>query len=95
MCGTTTNIPLASEADVAPIVIQPKQVSQLMWQIKCPCCEATTNFRDSSFGGITKCRNCGFRINLPSSPSAAQGNGCISVVIAAVVIALMSLGRLV
>ncbi len=95
MCSAVMLIPIVSEADVTATRIQPRQVSQSMWQISCPRCKGTTNFRDSSWGGKTKCRNCGFKMHLPSSPNAAGGSGCLGVVLAAVTIALWAVAKLV
>jgi hypothetical protein len=95
MCSAVMLIPFASEKDIAAIRIKPRQISHFMWQISCPRCKGTTNFRDSSWGGKTKCRNCGFKMNLPASPNASSGSGCLGVVFAVVAVALLAIGRLV
>jgi DNA-directed RNA polymerase subunit RPC12/RpoP len=90
MCSAIMAIPFGSEAGVEAIGIEPRRVSDSMWQIKCPRCKRTTNFRDSSWGGQTKCRNCGFKMTLPGSPDAGANAGCLGVVIAAIAMAAVS-----
>jgi predicted RNA-binding Zn-ribbon protein involved in translation (DUF1610 family) len=94
MCSDVMVIPVMSESDVAPIRVKPRQVSQSMWQIKCPRCGQTTNFRDSTWGGQAKCRNCGFKMNLPLSPNASQDGGCLGVALVFLAVALVGIARL-
>ena len=95
MCGSVMVSPLVSQADVSPIKVKAHQLSESMWQISCPRCEGTTNFRSSSWGGTTKCTTCGFKINLPKSPVYSQGSGCLCVMITVVAVTLLAIGRLI
>ncbi len=90
MCSAVTVIPFVSESGVRGIGIEPRRVSDSMWQINCPRCLRATNFRDSSWGGHTKCSNCGFKMTLPGSPDTVANAGCLGVVIAAVAMAAVS-----
>lgn len=79
MCKDEYTVPTASEPDATPLQIQATQVGKSTFQIKCPKCGGTHNFRGSSLGGVTKCRNCGFKINLPDT---IKQKGCLGILVA-------------
>lgn len=51
-----------------------RQISASTYQIICPKCGGTTNFRASTIGGTTRCRNCGLAIFV--SVHIPKGLGC-------------------
>ena len=59
-----------------------RQISDSTYQVVCPACGGTTNFRDTSIGGTTKCRNCCVKIflNLTNGSNAASpGFSCLGI----------------
>lgn len=65
------------DTERAPIRVTVTRVSKSTYQMVCPSCGGTTNFRESTLGGVTKCRNCGFKIELPSSLPSSRSSGCL------------------
>jgi ribosomal protein L37AE/L43A len=80
-CKAVAVVPAETDPNVRPLQIQVTKVSKSTYQLVCPCCEGTTNFRESTLGGITKCRNCGFKIKHPTSIPSSSSRGCMVLVL--------------
>ena len=73
-CKAPVMVPAVSDPDVKPLQISATKISKSTYQVVCPCCRTAIRFRESTLGGATKCRNCGFKITLPTSiPSTSRG----------------------
>jgi DNA-directed RNA polymerase subunit RPC12/RpoP len=84
MCNAANVVPAESDPEVKPIHLQATRVNKSTWQIVCPKCKGTHNFRESSLGSFTKCRNCGYRFRLPDAIQIEGGraSGCLGAVLA-------------
>lgn len=91
-CSEVTTIPERSDMSVKAVRIEGRQISASTFQIDCPRCGGTTNFRESSLGSSKKCRNCGFKMQLPRQ-IIASGKGCLVVAVFLVAMALVVLSR--
>ncbi len=65
MCGGIVVVPEASDPDATPIKVEATPIGMFTYQLECPRCHETQNFRASSLGADMKCRNCGFNMLLP------------------------------
>lgn len=92
MCKAVMLIPNQSDQSVKPVRLRARQISKSTYQVDCARCGGTTNFRESSLGGYTKCRNCGFKMKLPPPPS--NGSGCLGVVLVLAVVVSLAFGSI-
>ncbi len=79
MCNAIVSVPNESDPDAKPIQLNATKINKSTYQVVCPKCKGTHNFRESSLGSTTKCRNCGFKINLPNaiSTDSTGSGGCL------------------
>ena len=79
MCKAIVSVPAESDPDVKPIQLNSTKINKSTYQVVCPKCKGTHNFRESSLGSTTKCRNCGFNISLPNAITTDRGGsgGCL------------------
>jgi len=61
-----------------------KKISKNTYQVVCPNCSGTTNFRESTVGGATKCRNCGIKIQVLPASNAGIVTSCLGCLVVAV-----------
>jgi predicted RNA-binding Zn-ribbon protein involved in translation (DUF1610 family) len=64
MCEAVTTVPEVTDPTASGL--QAYRISKSTFQIVCPKCQGTHNFRESSLGSSTKCRSCGFKMKLPT-----------------------------
>ena len=67
LCNCVNDVPTTAATIDEPGHLDARRLSRSTYQVRCPQCHGTTNFRASSLGGSTRCRNCSFRILLPSN----------------------------
>lgn len=80
MCNTVVVVPSESDPNAKPIQLKVTKIGNATYQVVCPKCKGTHNFRESSLGSTTKCRNCGFKIKLPDT-IRTSGSGCLGVLL--------------
>jgi uncharacterized protein (DUF983 family) len=93
MCKAVMVIPSVSDQTVKPVRLRARKISSSTYQVDCPRCDGTTNFRESSLGRYTKCRNCGFKMKLPPPPDSG-GSGCLGVMLVVGLVVSLAVGSL-
>lgn len=81
ICNASGVVPAASDPDADPIVLVATKISNATYQLVCPKCNGTHNFRESSLGSTTNCRNCGLKIDLPHVIPSGKSGGCLGVLL--------------